>query len=386
MEITYSLQSTLDIIFLIQGVLFGILLITLNKKQKKDTLFLGVFMILFGLSSATDIVTDLNLTYYYPKLKYLPFDFLWLLFPVLYIYVQKISIFSSKKKYYILIPGFIEFLYLGSFLFLDENEVIKLSDSFINVLLSIAGVIFSIMIMIKTFILIKRHARSIKNQYSSLEYKEVIWVKYFTLSILLYFLFSFITIIFAITTNKTEEFISSVDIIATLINLVLVFWASFKGITQSNVTLLIPEEKVIKIDKLTIKRKDSKQEVVRDNDDETEKIIKKLQQTIEEDQLFNDVDLTIVDVSEKIGIHPKKLSTIINSYLGSNFNQFINSYRVEKAKELLKNNLENNLTIDGIAYEVGFKSKSSFYSAFKKNTQMTPVNFKKELSKKSDIS
>ena len=60
-----------------------------------------------------------------------------------------------------------------------------------------------------------------------------------------------------------------------------------------------------------------------------------------------------------------------------NFFDFINSYRIEMAKELIINPLPHTRTILDIAMESAFNSKSAFYSAFKKQTGITPAEFKK---------
>ena len=374
MEITYSLQSTINIVLLILGVSFGILLIVLNDKERRNSFFLGVFMILFGLTSIAEIVIELNLLSYYPKLKYLPFDFLWLLFPVFYLYVQDISIVPEKKKYHVLIPGIIEFLFLSSLLFFDEAFIFKVTESLLFELVFIlGGIVYSIVIMIRTFKLINIHTMKIKNQYSSIEYKDVLWIKYFSFTILLYFLSLFIAIILFVMFN--ESAISLLETLFVGINVCLIFWASFKGITQHKVKMLIPEEINIDTNKLNKKISLSK-DFLDEKDKETEETIAKLHLIVEKSQLFKNVDLTIIDVSERIGVHPRKLSSIINSRLGSNFNKYINSYRVEYAKELLKNNLENNFTIEAIANESGFKSRTSFYTAFKSSTQMTPIKYR----------
>jgi len=377
MEHNFSLQSILDIVLLVQAVLFGILLIALDRKQQRHTFYLGVFIILFGLTSVTSIVEELNLTNHYPKLEYLPFDFVWTLFPVFYLYVQEISIFSNHKKYYVLLPGLVDFIFLSSLFFLSEEAAAIAYDSFLYGLFFICGIIYSVIIVIKTFSLIKRHMKSIRDQYSSLEYKEMKWVKYFTLGILLYFSFGLLTLFFAVLKDVADDFLNIFFITASVVELTLVFWASFKGITQDKVTLLISNKRTEDIKEGTLKS-----EVFREKDESIEKIIESLRKVIQEDQLFKDVNLTIVDVSEKIGVHPRKLSIIINSHIGSNFNQYINNYRVEQSKKLLINDSGSNLTIEGIAFEAGFKSKSSFYAAFKNSTQMTPVNFKKSISKK----
>ncbi|MNR66287.1 DNA-binding transcriptional activator FeaR [compost metagenome] len=64
--------------------------------------------------------------------------------------------------------------------------------------------------------------------------------------------------------------------------------------------------------------------------------------------------------------------------MDKHFFDFVNEYRIEKAKEILKDPLQKELTILEILYKVGFNSKSSFSSSFKKYTGKTPTDFRKD--------
>jgi len=64
---------------------------------------------------------------------------------------------------------------------------------------------------------------------------------------------------------------------------------------------------------------------------------------------------------------------LINEHFNMTFHQFVNSYRIKEAQELLKSEEERNI-ID-IAYEVGYNNKVSFNKAFKKNTDLTPSQY-----------
>ncbi|GGC76397.1 hypothetical protein GCM10011387_32730 [Pedobacter quisquiliarum] len=86
--------------------------------------------------------------------------------------------------------------------------------------------------------------------------------------------------------------------------------------------------------------------------------------------------LTIKDLAEKLTIPVKDLSTLINLYMDKHFFDFINEYRIEKAKEVLRDPLQKDLTILEILYKVGFNSKSSFSTSFKKHTGTTPTNYR----------
>ncbi|TEB41605.1 AraC family transcriptional regulator, partial [Flavobacterium circumlabens] len=70
-------------------------------------------------------------------------------------------------------------------------------------------------------------------------------------------------------------------------------------------------------------------------------------------------------------------SFVINELYGDNFYNFINKYRIEKAKSLLLSEKYNQLNILGIAYESGFNSKTTFNTTFKKNTGFSPTEFVK---------
>ncbi|MFC0181885.1 helix-turn-helix domain-containing protein [Pseudarcicella hirudinis] len=94
---------------------------------------------------------------------------------------------------------------------------------------------------------------------------------------------------------------------------------------------------------------------------------------------FLNPSLTIQDVSDGIGIPVRDLSVLINHKLEQHFYDFVNTYRIEKAMDLLKDVTKNKLTILEILYDVGFNSKSSFNTAFKKHTGNTPTAYRKNL-------
>jgi YesN/AraC family two-component response regulator len=86
--------------------------------------------------------------------------------------------------------------------------------------------------------------------------------------------------------------------------------------------------------------------------------------------------LSLNKLSQMLSISTHQLSELLNEYLKTNFNNYINSYRVEYAKSLLLKDL--NKSVLEIAFETGFNSKTSFYDAFSKFTGMTPVKYRKK--------
>lgn len=80
-----------------------------------------------------------------------------------------------------------------------------------------------------------------------------------------------------------------------------------------------------------------------------------------------------------IAIPARELSVLINQNLNQHFYDFINSYRIENAMQILKDTSKNKVTILEILYEIGFNTKSSFNTAFKKHTGNTPTEFRNNL-------
>lgn len=102
-----------------------------------------------------------------------------------------------------------------------------------------------------------------------------------------------------------------------------------------------------------------------------------IKKQMSEREYFLNSNLTIKDFAEKIDLPEKEISMLINQHLGKHFFDFVNGYRIEKAKELLQNPANQKMTVLEILYEVGFNSKSSFNTAFKKHTGKTPTQFRK---------
>ena len=105
----------------------------------------------------------------------------------------------------------------------------------------------------------------------------------------------------------------------------------------------------------------------------------KLETLMQEDKPYLNPTLTLKELAAQLSLSPRYLSQIINQHTHQNFYDFVNRYRIEEAKNLLSKK-SSAMNIMEILYEVGFNSKSSFNTAFKEVTGVTPSHFKKHLS------
>ncbi len=111
--------------------------------------------------------------------------------------------------------------------------------------------------------------------------------------------------------------------------------------------------------------------------EEASQIIKRLEEVVIKEQLYKNPDLKLEDVAYKIAKIPKDVSQTVNQYLNKNFKEYINDIRITTASELLIDPEKEDWRISDVMYEVGFNSKSSFNTYFKKRFEMTPKQFKK---------
>lgn len=93
---------------------------------------------------------------------------------------------------------------------------------------------------------------------------------------------------------------------------------------------------------------------------------------------FLNPSLHIRKLADEIQMNSRDLSVLINQHLEKHFFDFVNEYRIKEAKKILKNPSKKEFTILEILYKVGFNSKSSFNTAFKKHTGETPTQFRKK--------
>lgn len=107
-------------------------------------------------------------------------------------------------------------------------------------------------------------------------------------------------------------------------------------------------------------------------------LTEKLEKIILEEELYKNPDLKLNDLSKKINISGHQLSQLLNDNLGKSFAAYINSFRINEACKLIVN--DKGIKLEAIGYEVGFNSKSTFYTAFKKHKQTTPTLYKEQLS------
>ena len=106
-----------------------------------------------------------------------------------------------------------------------------------------------------------------------------------------------------------------------------------------------------------------------------------LKNVVKANLYYQDPELSLSSLAEKLDLHPHELSRIINVALKKNFNDFINEYRVRDVASKMQDPAYDRITLLGMAFDAGFNSKATFIRAFKQLTGKNPAEYKRDLEK-----
>lgn len=98
---------------------------------------------------------------------------------------------------------------------------------------------------------------------------------------------------------------------------------------------------------------------------------------MQEEKLYLDPQLDLSKLAKRTGFAARLLSMVINKHMNSNFNAFVNGYRVAAFKERVLQSESNLLTIAGLALECGFNSQATFQRAFKEMVGKSPSEYRR---------
>ncbi|HAS46795.1 MAG TPA: hypothetical protein DCS93_40295 [Microscillaceae bacterium] len=129
---------------------------------------------------------------------------------------------------------------------------------------------------------------------------------------------------------------------------------------------------MVKSDLLTFKRAKYHKSTLRQ--DFIKEKVQVVQQMIEGEKLYLSPEFSLDLLASKTGLSRHHISQMINAELQCTFSELTNQYRVQEAKERLAQ--EEFVKIEQLAYQLGYKSKSTFFNVFKKHTNLTPAQYR----------
>ena len=375
----FNIYSIPLLILICQGLIFAALLIQRYFKERKAAdllivLILGIMV--YHRTTYTIGFMGWYDTFKNTKINYYLFSLSLAMGPVIYLYIRStlVAPFTLRKNdWWHFLPIFLYVFYRLVLLIHDYNgpgwelgyEGEWLRDihvQYVSTFASLLEMISQILYLAFTIQLVMIYNQKI-NQYFSNTYKvELNWIKVF-LAVYI-FLFAFATVFVAI-----DAFIMDLDYKH-------MWWIHlFSSVAIVYLGIKAYYTDLSRLHDLTFDL-DYSEKSTTESPSTFQKEVEKIKQILDENQGFLNPDFTLKDLAESLNMSRNEVSESINSGFGFNFNELINSYRIEKTKEMISNPDNDHLSLIAIAYDCGFNSKATFNRVFKQKTGISPSQFK----------
>ena len=356
----FSFSNVIHTIIIFQGTLLVLYILTSKSKKRRGNILLAIIIGTMVVQMTGFILASHNIMTSF--LRNINSAFGYLYGPLLYLYNKSITRsdfeFNSKN-----ISHFIPSLaVLFSAMFGWHKNYLT------NIYIGYA-VHITIYVVI-CFFEVNRYRNAVRDNRSGLEQLNVGWLQ----SVFVVFaslVFVDVLQFFSFLLNYNTAWAEVVVFVMILFAINLLYFKGFvsaqeiKGVNQSDLDLSSNIKLEKKID-LTLP--------------ENKSLLEDLSNYIHDEQPFKNPELTIGMMAEALAVPKRNLSELINHHHRQNFVDFINTFRIDYAKERLQNPKDPNETILEVLYEAGFNSKSSFNATFKKKTGLTPTQFKNSIA------
>lgn len=373
-----------------QGFLLTFFLLLKNDRRLNFPLI--IFIFLTAVQLVFQYLYKTKTIVYYPHLIYITESLNVLCGVLIFMYFR--NIYHAKiviRKYDILLflPFICYFLYYFPFYLQSAEEKISALSVFYKATITwdenlgewAFEMLANIPFLHASWILLKKYQIKIKNQFADIETISYESARNLLGIILLLYVLELITIILALIKTEWAE---TSNLLAYILNVFIVYLIGYDALVRQkpqNPLNFLPQTEELSFLHLATENQiisgTPKYKKNSLSEEKSNEIAAKIKKCMEEDALYRNSNLKLIDLAETIQENANNVSQVINEIFKQNFYDFVNNYRIEEAKKRLKSTSYDHYNIEAIGLEVGFNAKSTFYTAFKKNTGMTPIQYKK---------
>ncbi len=378
----FSFLNTIALITVFVILLFAFFLLTVPTKSKlRNRLFAGLLLL-----SAFDLSSFFSENYLDSTLSFEVFRMTTslLIMPVFYLYVKSVcySDFKLKPKDSLLLLPFViaNLVLIPRFYFANAIESVSVFEHFkqlleirfFYILVELQYVFYIVLI----FRILKKYKETYFENFTNSDNSSYKWL--FQMTVLFLIAHSVVFFKSLIRYTDYQALLSGSNVIIGIVALLISCWFVLKALNNPDLFKGV-DSSMLLVNEVLHKKVVLVEEDFSENCKSPEIIsqIEHVKKHVLEKESYLDPSLTIQELSKQVNISVRDLSILINHHMNKHFFDFINEYRIEKAKEILKDASKSKVTILEILYEVGFNSKSSFNTAFKKHTNQTPTEFRK---------
>ncbi len=365
----------------IQGLILSALLIFSKKYKFKFVQFFNLVLVSISVINIYGAF-DLLKTADHPIFEdYIPYFWSSLIPPSIYFFICYLTNKSYRFKkidYLFFLPFVIDlvyqFIYFFKFLFFGTFSV-KAYQQFNHMgnIFELLASFLSIIVFLLSIKRINEFNNDLNDLSSEIKKTNLFWAKRFLLIGLCisicWFIVSFLNV-------YVGYFLQPLAIMVWVSVTLLIYWTTYSMLSKKHLFETHNEVVLTKNTNKAFEFKNPKPSLL---PSEIEVIQEKLDMVVSKNKPHLQYDLTLRDLSKLVSTTDKKISTYLNHKLNTNFYDYINKLRIVEFKYKIEKGGLDNFSIVGIALQCGFKSKSSFYRAFRKHENMTPTEYIKQL-------
>ncbi len=365
----FSFSDIIHFVCIFQLLVFVSFLLR-RKTGRPSNKFLAIFLLAQVAIIWNSLVYRFGEIFYnyFPHMFHVGVTFVLLAAPSFYFYVKSVAFsdFRPRRRDLLhLLPFVLVTLYYG-FAFYFHSAAVKRGLLAANPYLTTGvWIAFNVITFSQLFVyniagirVLRQYRAAIREEYSSVQNINLSWLNLVLYAFLVAWLTSVAAFIMRFFTPVNEELIGTLNLTAFFIFFNIIF---YKALIQPEIFSGVEEKQKYQSSKLTATEADG--------------YLAALQSYMEVKKPYLNPTISLKDLAGQLSIPPRHLSQIINDRLHQNFYDFISRYRVEEAKRILSDPTKDKTVLE-VLFEVGFNSKSSFNTAFKKFTSLTPSEFK----------
>lgn len=355
------------------SLLLAVFLLTAKTERKLENRLFAAFLIINAID-ISGLFMHLFVDSY--NLKAFKISAYLLVMPLFYLYVNAVcySDFTLKRKHLLhLIPFIVVNLILVPRLYLAEGTT---KEDFFKVMWNspemfvyqLIGELQYFFYIVGVFLVLKKYKKIYLENFTNSNTLLYKWLSQLTVIFLVIHLCIILKNIVRYTQHR--DLFIWLNIVAGTVFLLAACWFILKALNYP--------ELFRRIDSTLQPTKDFAETLeTKNKTDETKSFqIEQLKNFMVEKEPFLNPSLTIQELADQVKIPIRELSVLINHHINQHFFDFVNEYRIKKAMTILKDPTKKEYTVLEILYEVGFNSKSSFHTSFKKYTNQTPTAFR----------
>jgi AraC-like DNA-binding protein len=377
-----NILNTITLITIFVMLLLAFFLLTVNAKNKlSNRLFAG-----FLLLTTFDLTSFLTGSYFETNLNFEIFRMTTslLIMPVFYLYVTAVcySDFRLKSKHLLLLIPFVvaNLVFIPRFYLATATESISIYEHFKQMteirFFYILGELQYAFYIILVFIILKKYKEIYLENYTNANNSSYKWLFQMTI----FFLIAHCIVLFKSLVRYTDYNVlfNSSNAVIGAIALLISCWFVLKALNNPELFKGVDSNMLLVNEALNTKGiATAKEPSETPKSAEIASQIELVKKHVIENEPYLEPSLTIQELAKQVSIPVRDLSVLINHHMNQHFFDFVNEFRIQKAMQILKDASKSKHTILEILYEVGFNSKSSFNTAFKKHTNQTPTEFRK---------